>query len=275
MNHVTDIIPVDTPARIVILGGGPLAIEAALYARFLGYAVDLYTDHQVLDECLEWLTAAEPTAGRDPYSSLGIAALRAQSGADNPPALSQAVTPEMLCLHYFVPLTQTDLLSNSMHSEWSIEQIMRLTSMDDDESDREIQACDTQVPMSSEAEHLDTHNHPQCDEADEGDDDDDNGDNPHFELHLREGDHRHVVQAEVIVDARTDPGSSFQSLDTARQAQPIASQRVPHYYRLAAAKRGHDALPFAQGRDEIRALFAGLADRADLDLYARLAALAR
>ena len=33
---------IDTPARIAILGAGPIGLEAALYARYLGYDVDLY-----------------------------------------------------------------------------------------------------------------------------------------------------------------------------------------------------------------------------------------
>ncbi|MEC9117285.1 MAG: FAD-dependent oxidoreductase, partial [Planctomycetota bacterium] len=30
---------IDTPATIAILGAGPIGLEAALYARFLGYEV--------------------------------------------------------------------------------------------------------------------------------------------------------------------------------------------------------------------------------------------
>ena len=31
-----------TPAKLAILGAGPLGLEAALYARFLGYAVVIF-----------------------------------------------------------------------------------------------------------------------------------------------------------------------------------------------------------------------------------------
>jgi len=33
---------IDTPARLVILGAGPIGLEAALYARFLGYDVEIF-----------------------------------------------------------------------------------------------------------------------------------------------------------------------------------------------------------------------------------------
>ena len=33
---------VDTPAKIAILGAGPIGLEAALYDRYLGYEVDVF-----------------------------------------------------------------------------------------------------------------------------------------------------------------------------------------------------------------------------------------
>ncbi len=33
---------VDTPATIAVIGAGPIGLEAALYARFLGYDVRIY-----------------------------------------------------------------------------------------------------------------------------------------------------------------------------------------------------------------------------------------
>ena len=43
---------IDTPARIAVLGAGPIGLEAALYARFLGYDVDVYERGKVADRNL-------------------------------------------------------------------------------------------------------------------------------------------------------------------------------------------------------------------------------
>ena len=40
---------VDTPATIAVLGAGPIGLEAALYGRFLGYAVNVYERGRVGD----------------------------------------------------------------------------------------------------------------------------------------------------------------------------------------------------------------------------------
>ena len=45
---------IDTPARLAILGAGPIGLETALYARFLGYAVDVYERGEVA-EAVRWL----------------------------------------------------------------------------------------------------------------------------------------------------------------------------------------------------------------------------
>ena len=37
---------IDTPARLAILGAGPIGLEAALYARFLGYDVDVTSENK-------------------------------------------------------------------------------------------------------------------------------------------------------------------------------------------------------------------------------------
>ncbi|HVW37886.1 MAG TPA: FAD-dependent oxidoreductase, partial [Pirellulales bacterium] len=45
---------VDTPARIAILGAGPIGLEAALYARYLGYDVDIYERGRAAENLLRW-----------------------------------------------------------------------------------------------------------------------------------------------------------------------------------------------------------------------------
>ncbi len=71
---------IESPASIAIIGGGHLAIEAALYARFLGYHVDLFEAWRLAGRMLE---ANEPPgcSWREATSSLGRAALEAQGVA--------------------------------------------------------------------------------------------------------------------------------------------------------------------------------------------------
>jgi len=42
MSDTTPPMALDPPARIAVLGAGPIGLEAALYGRFLGYDVDVY-----------------------------------------------------------------------------------------------------------------------------------------------------------------------------------------------------------------------------------------
>ncbi|HKD37575.1 MAG TPA: FAD-dependent oxidoreductase, partial [Pirellulales bacterium] len=45
---------VESPARIAVLGAGPIGLEAALYARYLGYEVDVYERGRVAEHLLQW-----------------------------------------------------------------------------------------------------------------------------------------------------------------------------------------------------------------------------
>ncbi|MFN5103922.1 MAG: hypothetical protein ACK5GJ_14110, partial [Planctomycetota bacterium] len=44
----------ESPATIAILGAGPMGIEAALYARFLGYHVSIFETRRVAHRMLDW-----------------------------------------------------------------------------------------------------------------------------------------------------------------------------------------------------------------------------
>ena len=76
---------IDTPARIAILGAGPIGLEAALYAHYLGYDVDVYERGRVADSVRAWghVRMFSPLAMN--CSLLGLAALKAQDQAWQPP----------------------------------------------------------------------------------------------------------------------------------------------------------------------------------------------
>ena len=97
---------VDTPARIAILGAGPIGVETALYARFLGYDVDLYERQEVAANLLRWghVRMFSPFSWNS--SPLGLAALAAQAKGEEErngveqasaaPAGGEAADAEML-----------------------------------------------------------------------------------------------------------------------------------------------------------------------------------
>ena len=106
---------VDTPARIAILGAGPIGLEAALYARYLGYDVDIYERGRAAENLLRWGHVRMFTPWRMNITPLGLAALAAQDEAWRPPADETILTGRELAEKYFVPLANSDLLADGLH----------------------------------------------------------------------------------------------------------------------------------------------------------------
>ncbi|MBI2478799.1 MAG: monooxygenase [Planctomycetia bacterium] len=105
---------VDTPARIAILGAGPIGLEAALYARFLGYDVDIYERGNVADNILRWGHVRMFSPFGMNRSTLGLAALRAQDESYVPPGDDERLTGLDYADRYLMPLSQTDLLADHL-----------------------------------------------------------------------------------------------------------------------------------------------------------------
>ena len=105
---------VDTPARIAVLGAGPIGLETALYARYLGYTVDVYERGRVAEHLLRWGHVTLFTPFEQNASTLGIAALRTQDEAWRPPLAGERLTGRELVERYFLPLAQSDLLIDGL-----------------------------------------------------------------------------------------------------------------------------------------------------------------
>ncbi|MDA1055642.1 MAG: hypothetical protein O3C40_35045 [Planctomycetota bacterium] len=105
---------VDTPARIAVLGAGPIGLEAALYARFLGYDVDIYERGHVADNILRWGHVRMFSPFGMNRSTLGLAALRAQDESYLPPGDEEILTGLEYADRYLLPLSQTDLLADHL-----------------------------------------------------------------------------------------------------------------------------------------------------------------
>jgi len=107
---------VDTPAKIVVIGAGPIGLETALYARFLGYDVDLLERGRVAESMRQWGHVRLFSPFRMNVSQLGRAALRAQDTDHALPGDDQLLTGRELVGSYYVPLSETDLLADGLRT---------------------------------------------------------------------------------------------------------------------------------------------------------------
>ncbi len=116
---------IETPARIAILGAGPIGLEAALYGRFLGYDVDIYERGEVGEHVRRWGHVRLFSPFGMNASSLGLAAIAAQDADYKPPAPDELLSGREFVERYLVPLAQTDLLADSLHLKTEVLGISR------------------------------------------------------------------------------------------------------------------------------------------------------
>jgi thioredoxin reductase len=112
---------VDTPATIAIIGAGPIGIEAALYARVLGYDVVVYeAGPQVAYAVYQWGHVKMFTPFGMNRSPLGLTALAAQDENYPSPSDEELLTGREWAARYLVPLSQTDLLSDHLRLQTKV-----------------------------------------------------------------------------------------------------------------------------------------------------------
>jgi hypothetical protein len=116
---------VESPARIAVLGAGPIGLEAALYARYLGYEVDIYERGRVAEHLLQWGHTRLYTPFAANASPLGISALAAQDSTWTPPAAEAFITGRELAERYCLPLAQSDLLVDGIHEQTEVLAVAR------------------------------------------------------------------------------------------------------------------------------------------------------
>lgn len=123
---------VDTPARIAVVGAGPVGLEAALYARYLGYSADVYERGRVAEHLLRRGHVRFFTPWAVNVSTLGTAALRAQDEAWQPARADEHLTHRELVERYFLPLAQSDLLSDGVQEHTEVLGVAREGLLRDD-----------------------------------------------------------------------------------------------------------------------------------------------
>lgn len=116
---------VDTPARIAILGAGPIGLEAALYARYLGYDVVVYERGDVGQHVRRWRHVRMFSPWRINVSPLAVAALRAQDEHWQLPPLDELPTGQELLDRYLLPLAGSDLLVDNIRTRTSVQAVGR------------------------------------------------------------------------------------------------------------------------------------------------------
>jgi thioredoxin reductase len=116
---------VDTPARIAVLGAGAIGLEAALYARYLGYDVDLYERGDVAENVLRWGHVRLFTPWSQNVSPLALAALAAQDESWRPPAADCVLTGRQFAEQYLLPLAHSDLLVDGLHTRTEVVAVAR------------------------------------------------------------------------------------------------------------------------------------------------------
>lgn len=254
---------VDTPATIAVIGAGPIGLEAALYARFLGYDVQVYERGRVAEQLLRWGDARFETPWKLIASPLGLGALRTQDPNWQSPADDDLLTAAELAAVYYQPLADSDLLVDRIHTETEVVGVER--------------------PPLAEGEIIE--------------EDDVLG----FKLKLRDASGEREVEADVVIDAsgllieesargHDDGQFSFSFKVDAQMHRALnlhhgagegsaADARDPRRlltvepdFYILGSKSGASgwSFPIHEGLRQIRDLFTIIGDRATLDLYSTI-----
>ena len=117
---------IDTPATIAVIGGGPIGVETALYARFLGYYVILFEQAKIGQSLRNRGQSLMPFPIHEVVSSVGLAALQAQGAAIDFAASAEAMTYAQFSEKYLTPVAKTDLLYESVHVNAKVLSISRV-----------------------------------------------------------------------------------------------------------------------------------------------------
>jgi thioredoxin reductase len=139
----TKFMAIDTPAHIIIIGAGPIGLETALYARYLGYQVTLIEKGDVCQHVLQWQHISMFSPFGDNSSTLGRAAIAGQSPEHPLDALDQLQTGAQWFKTYLKPLSQTDLIVDQIRTNTEVLSVSRSWHIKTDLADPPARVADT------------------------------------------------------------------------------------------------------------------------------------
>jgi Pyridine nucleotide-disulphide oxidoreductase len=122
----------DRVLHIAIIGAGPIGLEAALYARFLGYQVSVLEKGDVCDHVRRWGGTRLFTPFSMNSTPLALAALHAQDASFAPPASEALLSGDEWLEQYLLPLSRTDLLSDSIQTFTEVLHVARSKRLKND-----------------------------------------------------------------------------------------------------------------------------------------------
>jgi hypothetical protein len=123
---------VDTPATIAILGGGPVGLEVAIYARFLGYFTTIFEERRVAHRMLDWHARPLEVTAKECTTPLAHGAILAQNPDYVRPSDDHIYSGREFAEQYLVPLAKTDLLFDDIHFLSPVTDVSRLRTRIDD-----------------------------------------------------------------------------------------------------------------------------------------------
>ena len=121
----------DEQPRIAILGAGPIGLEAALYARYLGYPVRVFERAQIPAANILAKGAEQVGIFSELASTLTVAALQAQNPDWRPPTASSLLTAVQWHEAYLIPLAESDLIADVLHLNAEVVAIERRDENED------------------------------------------------------------------------------------------------------------------------------------------------
>lgn len=247
----------EPPGTIAILGSGPLAIELALYARYLGFSATVFAPEEVAFPLGRLPDAEPPTLFATP---LGLAALAAQRGLGETMIDLEVTNHQQWIENYYLPLIEADLLKGRFNQQAQIQSIS-FAQQDAANPPDAVNQADTAINL------------------DEADEEDAEPLPPDFLIAWIDADGgQHEDQFEAIIDARSSDKSGIASWPelVPSSAQTPTIYDVPDFYlvlpELTPETPTNESM--AATFERIRQTFAELCDREKLDVYCNLGGFA-
>ncbi len=123
---------IDTSATMLVIGGGPIGLETALYARYLGYQVQICEAGDVGAHVEQWKHVRMFSPFSMNHSSLGKAAIESHH-PDHPwPTGDRYLTGQQWLDLYLLPLSQTDLLQPHIQTHCRVTNVSRTWTLKTD-----------------------------------------------------------------------------------------------------------------------------------------------